>query len=98
MTKCKEMLSTAGQIFHAWCHCVVANFLVPGSLRQIMACNCNDCRPLAGSFWAAAAAVRNIYRFASDARLTCVVVWPRYSKNSVTVAAPTCSINWMAKI
>ncbi len=69
MTKRKEMLSLAGQIFHDWCHCVAANFLVPGPLRLTLACNCDDCCPLAGSFWAAAAAVRDIYRFASDAKL-----------------------------
>ena len=71
MTKRKEMLSPAGQIFHAWCHCVAANFLVPSTLHQILACNCDDCCQLAGSFWAVAAAVRDIYRFASDASLTC---------------------------
>ena len=71
MTKCKEVLSTAGQIFHGRCHCGAVTFSVNGLLRQILACHCDDCRRLAGASKAATAAARNSYTFTSDARLNC---------------------------
>ena len=70
MTKCKEVLSTAGQIFHGRCHCGAVTFSVTGPLRKILACHCDDCRRLAGASWAATAAARDSYRFTSDASLT----------------------------
>ncbi|MGB2068981.1 MAG: GFA family protein [Candidatus Puniceispirillaceae bacterium] len=89
MTKCKEVLSTAGQIFHGRCHCGAVTFSVTGPLRQILACHCDDCRRLAGASWAATAAARDSYRFTSDASLT----WYRSSAQAQRGFCNQCGSN-----
>ena len=69
MSKRTEMPSTAGLIFHGRCHRGAITFSVTGSLRQILASHCDDCRRLAGALWAATAAARDSYRFTRDASL-----------------------------
>ena len=48
------------------CLCGAVRFTIRGSLRNVLACHCGQCRKSSGHFWAATAAPRDAFTFQSD--------------------------------